>query len=272
MLCRSSAADWVDVDRTADPGAFVVYLDAVARNDAVRVYKRQTFSLLAPRPGDRLLDVGCGTGDDARALASLVAPGGHVVGVDASTTMIAEARRRARGRRLPLTFRTGDAHRLDFADGTFDGARADRVFQHLDEPERALAELIRVTNPGGRIVLADTDWGTLAIDGPDRATTRSVLAEITARIRNPWMGRELLGLCRRAGLTDLADVAGTAVITDYAQADALFHLTDGLRRAREKQTVTDDQAARWTQWLEEAVNTGRFCCALTGFVVAGRRP
>jgi ubiquinone/menaquinone biosynthesis C-methylase UbiE len=88
MLCRSSAADWVEVDRSADPGAFVVYLDAVARNDAVRVYKRQTYSLLDLRPGHLVLDVGCGTGDDAWALASLVTPGGYVVGIDVSSTMV----------------------------------------------------------------------------------------------------------------------------------------------------------------------------------------
>jgi hypothetical protein len=99
-----------------------------------------------------------------------------------------------------------------------------------------------------------------------------VLAEITARIRNPWIGRELLALCRRAGLADVKDVAGTAVITDYAQADTLFHLSDGLRRAREKQSVTEDEAARWTHSLEDAAAAGRFCCALSGFIVAGRRP
>lgn len=272
MLCRLSATDWIEVDRAANPGAFVGYLDAVASHDAVRAYKQQTFTLLGLRSGDCVLDVGCGTGDDAQPLASLVAPDGCVIGVDASVTMVEEARRRSSGLDLPLEFRTGDAHRLDFADGTFDGARADRVFQHLDDPEQALAELIRVTKRGGRIVVADTDWGTLAVDGPDRETTRSVLAEIDAAIRNPWIGRQLFGLCRSAGLVEVAVIAGTAVTTDYAQADKLFHLGDGARRARASEAITEEQAVRWTRWLEEASVAGRFCCALTGFIVAGRRP
>jgi len=271
MLCRSSATDWVELDRSANPGAFVGYLDAVDRHDAVQAYKQQAFTLLGLHPGDRVLDVGCGTGDDARALASLVAPGGCIIGVDASTTMIEEARRRSRGLGLPLEFHVGDAHRLAFAGGTFDGARADRVFQHLDDPEQALSELIRVTRPGGRIVIADTDWGTLAVDGPDPETTRSVLAEIAAAIRNPWIGRQLFGLCRRAGLADVTVAAGTAVVTDYAQADKLFHLGEGMRRARATGAISEEDASHWTRWLAEADAADRFCCAVTGFIVSGRQ-
>jgi SAM-dependent methyltransferase len=272
MLHRSSVSDWVDVDGSTDPGAFVGYLDAVTGHDAVQAYKRQTFGLLGLAPGDRVLDVGSGTGDDARAMASLVAPDGCVVGVDASATMVEEARRRSRRLGLPIEFRAGDAHFLDFADGTFDGARADRVFQHLDDPEQALHEMIRVTRPGGRIVVADTDWGTLAVDGPDPETTRSVLTEVAAAIRNPWMGRQLFGLCRRSGLVEVTVGAGTAVVTDYSLADRLFHLSAGMCRARAKQSITKAEAADWTRWLEAATGVGRFCCALTGFIVAGRRP
>jgi ubiquinone/menaquinone biosynthesis C-methylase UbiE len=272
MLTRSSGADWVDVDRAVDPGGFVGYLDAVSGHDAVRAYKRQTYTLLGVRPGDRVLDVGCGAGDDALAMASLVAPGGCVVGLDASATMVEEARRRGRGRDLPLKFRTGDAHHLEFDDGAFDGARADRVFQHLADPERALAELIRVTRPGGRIVVADTDWGTLAVDGPDAETTGAVLTEVAAAIRNPWMGRQLFGLFGRAGLAEISVATGNAVITDFAQADKLFHLSEGIRRARQSEALTEVEAARWMRWINEEDRAGRFCCAVTGFIVAGRRP
>lgn len=271
MLRRSSVADWIEVDRSGDPSAFVGYLDEVASHDAVRAYKQQTFDLLGLRAGARVLDVGCGTGDDARTLASLVMPGGCVVGVDASATMVEEARRRTKGTGLPVEFRQGDAHRLDFAESAFDTARADRVFQHLDDPKRALWELIRVTRPGGRIVLADTDWGTLAVDGPDPETTCRVLTAVASVIRHPWMGRQLLGYCRRAGLADVAVVAGTAVVTDYRQADKLFRLGAGVERARASEAITNEAAANWIRWQEEADTAGRFCCAVTGFIVSGRR-
>src|SRR5262249_16631528 len=132
------------VDRSGDPRAHVGYLDTAGGLAWTRAYKRRTFALLAPRPGDRGLDLGCGTGDGVRALAALGAPGGRAVGVDASATMVAEARARSAAAGAAAEFRVGDAHRLPFDDASFDGCRADRTLQHVEDPPRALGELVRV--------------------------------------------------------------------------------------------------------------------------------
>jgi len=271
-MSHYSATEWAVVDRTNDPNAFVDYLDAVQRQEGVKAYKRQTFTLLDLRSGDKVLDVGCGAGDDVQAMARLVAPIGRAVGIDSSQTMIEEARRRSDGLGLPVDFFTGDAHQFEFDDGVFSCARADRVLQHLENPNRALAELIRVTERGGRIVVADTDWGTLAVDGPDPTTTKALVSEIGAAIRNPWMGRQLFGMFRRAGLEDVKASPATAVVTDYSLADNLFHLSEGMRKARERGLVTQEAATNWTRWQLEADAAGRFCSILTLIMVAGRRP
>ena len=99
-----------------------------------QAYKLKTFALLDVHEGDTILEVGCGTGEDAQTLARLVGDNGRVVGVDSSTSVIGKARARAAGLDLPVEFVVGDAERLEFADGTFDCCRADRVFQHLSDP------------------------------------------------------------------------------------------------------------------------------------------
>jgi SAM-dependent methyltransferase len=269
---RRTSADWAALDGAANSDAFVGYLDAAHGHDAIRAYKEKSFELLHLRPGDRVLDVGCGAGEDARALARIVGPDGLVVAIDASSRMIVEARRRGDGLGFPIDYRVGDAHDLDLPDGAFDGARADRVFQHLAEPKRALDELIRVTKPGGWVVVAEPDWGTLVVDGCDFATTRAVLTAIAGGIRDPWMGRRLFGLFRRAGLAEVAVVAGAAVLTDLAEADRLFRFSEGATRAQACGAVTAEAAAHWTCSLEGAATAGEFCCAITGFVAAGRRP
>ena len=73
---------WTDLDRMHDAQSVATYLDRATAQESVHAYKAQSFALLAPKAGAALLEVGCGTGMDVRALATMVAPGGRVVGVD----------------------------------------------------------------------------------------------------------------------------------------------------------------------------------------------
>jgi ubiquinone/menaquinone biosynthesis C-methylase UbiE len=106
--------------------------------------------LLAPLRGDeRTLDVGCGTGALAYALAPLV---GEVVGVDSAEEYLAAARGAAPAN---CTFVLGDAESLPFPYGDFDLVGCLRVLHHVRRPELVVAEIARVTTPGGRILIAD---------------------------------------------------------------------------------------------------------------------
>jgi ubiquinone/menaquinone biosynthesis C-methylase UbiE len=106
--------------------------------------------LLAPlRADERALDVGCGTGALAYALAPLV---GEVVGVDSSEDYLAAAREEAPPN---CTFAIGDAEALPFPYGDFDLVGCLRVLHHVRRPELVVAELARVTRRGGTILLAD---------------------------------------------------------------------------------------------------------------------
>jgi len=106
--------------------------------------------LLAPLTGnERALDVGCGTGAFAYALAPLV---GEVVGVDSSEEYLASAREHApEGCRFVM----GNAESLDFPYGDFDLVGCLRVLHHVRRPELVVSELARVARPGGTILLAD---------------------------------------------------------------------------------------------------------------------
>ncbi len=98
--------------------------------------------------GDRVLDVGCGTGRLARWIAERVAPGGSVVGIDPLVERIAIARARSAG----ISFEVGQAEDLSaFADESFDAVCMSAVFHWVSDRPRALAEARRVLRPGGRV-------------------------------------------------------------------------------------------------------------------------
>jgi ubiquinone/menaquinone biosynthesis C-methylase UbiE len=136
-----SPSGFAEVDRTSDPAHYVRNLDHIT--PLFRALRELTYAALDAHEGDHILDVGCGTGEAVQELARRVGGAGKVVGVDRSRTMVAEARKRAEGSSPSVEFRMGDVYRLDFADYTFDGCRAERLFDHLERPERALAELCR---------------------------------------------------------------------------------------------------------------------------------
>ena len=271
-LERGLGTGFQHVDGSTDPEFFVRYLDAVSALEAARKYKQCTIDLLRVGSGDRVLDVGCGTGDDVRLIASQVGSTGLVVGVDNSTTMIAAARQRVRDNRPGLELHVGNAHALNFADGTFDACRADRVFQHLDMPDVALRELARVVRPGGWVVVADPDWDTLVVDAPDRGLTRKIVHHLCDTRRNGQMGRQLPALFGRCGLVDVGIQAFAAPITHFAVAAELLELEMAAQLAQDAGIISAEAGEAWLTQLRQASLEGRFFASLTGFIVAGRKP
>jgi len=231
-------------------------------------YKARSFELLLLVEGDHILDVGCGTGDDARAISGQ-APGVSVTGIDASEDKIREARARTLGLPRPVDFRLGDAYALPFDDEAFDACRADRVFHHLVDPQTALAEMARVTRPGGRVVVCDTDYDTLVVEAADGELTRRILAHHADRMESGRVGRKLRGLFLDAGLGLIEVSSYAAIATEYDEE--VLKLRDKAERAAASGAIAADAAARWVASLVEADRAGRFTCAQVVLTVSGRK-
>jgi ubiquinone/menaquinone biosynthesis C-methylase UbiE len=129
-----------------------------------RALRALPLDLAALQPGERVLDVGCGTGDLTLAAAGRVGPAGRVVGIDASPEMIAVARGKARRAGRAVEFRLEPVEALTCADGTFDVALSSLMMHHLpgDLQRAALREIRRALRPGGRLVIVDADPGRRA--------------------------------------------------------------------------------------------------------------
>ena len=110
-----------------------------------------------PRPGQRLLDVGCGTGTAEMKLARLRISQVEIVAVDLLIDRVKQARDAAQSHNISASFAAADACALPFRDGTFDSAFCVAVLQHIGDVPRAVQELSRVTRPGGRVVAVEPD-------------------------------------------------------------------------------------------------------------------
>jgi SAM-dependent methyltransferase len=262
-------ANWAAIDETDDPDFFVRFLDA-SRSVAIQAARRDPaafFAYLDVGPGNSILDVGCGLGDMARALARLVGATGRVVGVDYSASMIRLAKLRTSHDDGNVAFQRGDIMALDFPDATFDRARAEQVLQHVAEPGRAMSEMARVTRPGGRVVVLEPDWDTLVIDAEDLGTSQAFSAfNCTRVVRHGRIGRRLPTLFREAGLEDVSIVpqailAGYEPTKEFVASNAARAVTEG---------AIDAAAARsWLDDLQARAADGRYVFAFTLFRVSG---
>jgi ubiquinone/menaquinone biosynthesis C-methylase UbiE len=257
------------IDQTSDPEFFIRLLDEAGRLDSIRGCKHMMLNLLDAQKGHRILDVGCGTGEEVMALARLVGSEGLVTGLDKSETMIAEAEKRSAGSGLPVEWRQGEAVPLDFADDTFDSCRAERIFGHIEDPPKLLAEMIRVARPGGRVVIFEVDADAFIFNVSDRALNRKVVHAICDSFRNGWIGRQMPALVGSSGLVDTFIIPYTLT---FPLTMLMMGLTGVLERAQEAGVLTDDEVSRWLQQLEEAERQGSFFGASPGFFVGGRKP
>ena len=180
--------------------------EASMRNRSAEEYA--DFVLPSIHPGDRVLDVGCGSGTISVGLAQVAS---HVTAVD-----LADADDGFEGARAYVAehgidnveFREGSIYELGFPDASFDVCTLMSMMETLDDPLAGLAEVRRVLTPGGLVGASSIEYGGLILHGPDEALLRRFY-ELRLSLWDaqgdvhPYRGRELRGLLHAAGFTHI---------------------------------------------------------------------
>jgi len=259
-------------DRSGDTTRFQEHLAILAQ--VVKNHKERVIELLRIQPGHRILDVGCGPGTDTIPFGQLVGSTGQVVGLDLNEAMIVEADRRAHEAGVSdcVQHKYGDASCIPFEESYFDACHAERVFMHLRNPEQVLAEMIRVTRPGGRIAVTDPDGATISFDTPEADIERRIVLFWAKRHNNGYAARRLYRLFRMAGLTEIAVEITPIVMTDVALGLYLLKADDVEKEAVEAGAVTPADVRRWRASLEQAAATETFFGSWNNVTVVGRKP
>jgi len=264
-------AQFSNVDASGDPAALVRYLDDTAQR--LRERKRASYALLDLKPGDAVLEVGCGRASDVLELERVVGPTGRTVGVDASEAMVEEARRRATAAGSRAQFEVARAESLPFPDATFDAVRTERVLMHVADPARAVDEIARVTKPSGRVVAIEPDHQMSALDAEDGKLCDRVFRGLNATLPSPRIGRQLRGLFVRSGLVHVDSRVAPLVFTSWADFQAVSGFSaELLRSAAGWGFATAEQIAALLSDFERRDAEGRFFACLVAMRCKGVRP
>ncbi|HEY6252766.1 MAG TPA: methyltransferase domain-containing protein [Candidatus Angelobacter sp.] len=265
-MAGQDVTHFTSVDHTADPSFFLRFLDEANKLIAGRAWKPAILEGLRLEPGMKVLEVGCGAGEEAVEIAARVMPGGQVTGIDLSQLLISEAVRRASGANAAVNFEIGDVQALRFPDMSFDAVRCERVLMHVPDAARAVWEMARVVRPGGRMVVQDFDWETQFCDSPYKETTRKIALSFCDGIKNGWIGRCLPRLFREAGISDITISFHVLPVTyEFLQLLLGGHIAQavhsGLFGAKE--------ADLWWTHLAKTNASGAFLYGFTAIVVCG---
>lgn len=188
--------------------------DPLVRLLRIERHHRQLVTLAGPRPGERILEIGCGTGNLALLIRDMH-PEVEVVAIDPDAKALARARRKASRRRLAVELHQGFAQRLPFPDESFDRVVSAFMFHHLaaDVKTAALAEVRRVLRPGGSLHLVDFGGAS------DRSDGLAARVQHRNRLMADNLGERIPQLMTEAGFAGAAEMAHRATrlgrITHY---------------------------------------------------------
>ncbi len=160
--------------------------------------REMTVRLAQVKPGDSVLEVGCGTGSLTLAAKRQVGPSGQVAGIDVIPAMIEFSRRKAEQARTDITFQVGSINSIPFPDSQFDAVMCSFMIFHMSEDTRrkGIAEIYRVLKPHGRLLVLD-----LAM--PSQRLQQAIAKRVIFRGGLEHDVQELLPVMTAAGFSDI---------------------------------------------------------------------
>jgi SAM-dependent methyltransferase len=244
-------------------------------NDPTFVAYREAYLELIDLPRTAtVLDLGCGTGVVARAIAARDGFTGTVTGIDLSDDFIAAAETFAAddGVSDRVQFAVGDAHQLDFRAASFDTVVAHTLVSHVRDPLAVLAEAARVVRPGGYVAVFDGDYASLTFGCSDPRLGEAVEPALQATIMSsPRVMREIPRLLPKAGLRLIATQAHV-----YAEAGSSTFMLNLAETYAPLTAASAGQlsAAHVDAWLADqrrSASDGTFFAACNYYAYVARR-
>jgi ubiquinone/menaquinone biosynthesis C-methylase UbiE len=269
----SRSNSWSNPSMVPDAEAIqmAAFLEEHSHTPDVQAVNEMFCKVLDPKTGEWILEVGCGSGIICRLIAPHIQPGGIMVGVDISPVLIGEAKKYARleGVTDQINFECGKGESLPYPAGTFDSVCAARLLLHASDPNAILNEMVRLTKPGGRVLVMDWDFESVVVDHPNRELTRRLLHwRNDHRGGDNWSGRHLWRCMKNAGLQRLT--VHPYVSVAYNESDGFTQsLWRAAHGARDNGAITPEEHDGWIGELKKRINEETFFASIMYLIVKG---
>lgn len=256
-----------NVDKS-DTDFLIQFLDDANRFPSIVDSFHTQLNLLFLKPGDNVLDIGCGIGDRAAQMAEFVGSDGKVVGTDLSSVMVEASKSRHGSSGMPVEFHVANACEQPFPDASFDCIRMERVLMYLEDPELAFCEFRRLLKEGGRLLVVDFDWDALLFAHNNKSLTRKIVEFISDSFPSGRIGADLYGIFQRFGFSDIVfkPIAYFCPL-EFTKRVCVGIIQDGV----DKGIFSETEVADWWAALEHDERDGTYFMAYQGFIVAGTK-
>lgn len=247
-------------------------LDTAYQGADITRRRQASFDALSPRRGDCILDLGCGPGLLTQELARAVGSGGEIIGLDPSSDMRAAAENRCADLGC-VRIVDGSAEAIPLVDGCIDKAVSIQVFEYIRDRDVPLAELHRVIRPGGRVVISDVHWDTLAWRSADPDRMNRMIAAWDEHLADRTVPATLPEELARAGFTDIRSIPHpVADIGPRPDGIARMMMILMVAYAQERNLLPDAEIDAWLDEQETLADKGGFFFTITHFVTVAKRP
>lgn len=244
----------------------IKFLEDVFNLPSVQEGVTRQLALMDIHPGDHVLDIGCGIGDHALAMAKLAGTKGRVVGTDLSHAMVGVSGKRHADCGLPLEFIVASATEQPFPDQSFDCIHMERVLMYIADVDAVFCELRRLLKPGGRLLIFDLLWDALTFAHPDKELSRRIIHYIADSFPSGRAGVELWHHFTDHSFTDMRMINVGYVLPEI---EFLKRVVEGITRTGIPASFTQEEVDGFWSWLEEDSRKGRFTSIFSGIMVVG---
>lgn len=265
-----SLKGYANIDDSPSANYLINAMQELNALSQIQNIKKNAIALLDIKPEDKVIEVGCGLGDDIVAISNLLGDQGSVIGVDRSNLMLNEARKKIQKANVQLE--NADAATLRFPDNFFDIGYADRLLISQQDPDKVLGELVRVVKPHGKICITDIDLGSIVMYPYHPKLTPMLLARVQEMDTNSYIGRELKHKFIQNDLINLQVVASTYLVQSFNTIKKMVDYPRIIHDLSLLGRCSENEALGLLQSIYDAENRGEFLYSIGFFTVVGTKP